>query len=177
MGKSLQDQLLKIGMASEIQAKKAKAEKRKQKKQQNKTTAVDQDKLALQQAALAKVERDRELNRKKMQEAERKAVAAQIKQLIEANKRLQGNEDIPYHFIEDNKVKTIYVDEEIRKQLAKGNLAIVKYDQAYQVVNIETAEKIRLRDDKIVFLQNKAESHVAEDDRYADYEIPDDLIW
>ena len=127
MGKSMQEQLLKIGMATENQVKKAKADKRKQKKQQqNSSQTVNENKLSVQQAALAKAERDRLLNQQKAARQEHNAVAAQIKQLIENNKQLQGDGDIPYHFVDQNKVKTLYVNEILREQLSRGRQVIVK---------------------------------------------------
>ena len=179
MGKSLQDQLLKIGMATDGQVKKAKAEKRKQQKQQqkNKVAEADSNKLSAQQAAAAKAERDRQLNRQKAIQAEQKAATAQVRQLIENNKQLQGDEEIAYKFVDAKKVKTIYVSDSIRQQLSKGKSVIVKLDQSYQVIPAETAEKIRARDEAVVILQNSSDLEIDGDDPYAHYQVPDDLMW
>jgi uncharacterized protein YaiL (DUF2058 family) len=54
----------------------------------------------------------------------------------------------------------------------------VKFEKTYEVVNCEAAEKIRLRDAACVLVLNKAvEAEVKEDDPYAEYQIPDDLMW
>lgn len=180
MGNSLQDQLLKIGIADNAQAKKAKSDKRKQTKQKrkNRLESVDQDKLLAQKAAAEKKERDRRLNQQKAVDAEQKAIFAQVKQLIEANRMLTGDEEIPYNFVEDKKVKKIYVSEAIRDQIGRGKAAIVKLGNRYEVVSSEIAEKIRIRDENmVIFLTKSGENDQKDDDPYAEYQVPDDLIW
>lgn len=180
MGKSLQDQLLNIGVASEKQAKKIKADKRKQKKQQQhkkQQSTVNENQVAARKAALEKAEKDKRLNQQKQKLAEQQATEAQIKQLIEANKKLQGDEEIQYHFVMDNKVKTAYVDEAIKAQLVKGKLAIVVCEHGFQVIDLDAAEKIKIRKPEIVFIPDPNASEVSEDDEYKDFQIPDDLMW
>jgi len=180
MGNSLQDQLLKVGIADNAQVKKAKSEKRKQTKQKhkNKLLSVDQSKVLAQKAAAEKKDRDRQLNHQKTVDAGQKAIAAQIRQLIDANRMLTGEEEIPYHFVENNKVKKIYVSEAIRDQIIRGKSVIVKTGDQYEVVSSEIAEKIFIRDEKAVVLQNQASEKDCNDhDPYAEYQVPDDLIW
>ena len=181
MGNSLQDQLLKMGIADDTQAKKIKSEKRKQTKQKrkNKIESVNQEKRLVQKTAAEKKERDRQLNQQKLVDAEQKAVAAQIKQLIEINRLLTGEEEVSFNFIDNNKVKKIYVSEAIRDQISRGQSAIVKMADKYEVVSSAIAEKIRIRDNKIVILLNdKKQNDLTEDDQsYADYQVPDDLMW
>lgn len=177
MGKSMQEQLLKTGMATEQQVRQARADKRKQKKQLGTKQTVNESTLSVQQAAIAKAERDRLLNQQRSERQEHKAVSAQIKQLIENNKQLTGDEQIPYRFIDQNKVKTLYVSEIIREQLGCGRQAIVKLEQGYQVVPAEIAEKIRARSENRVILQNENKHETTAQDPYADYQVPDDLMW
>jgi uncharacterized protein len=176
---SLRDQLLKAGLVNEKQANKAKQEKRKQAKQQrkNKTAALSDTQLHAQQALAEKTEHDRRLNRERQQASERKAREAQIKQLIETNRLSIKDGEIPYHFEDDKKIKKIYVPEGIREQLAGGRLAIVRSDTRYDVVPVAVAEKIRTRDEQRVIFCNETQSGEDADDSYADYQVPDDLIW
>lgn len=180
MGNSLQDQLLKMGIADDAQAKKIKSEKRKQTKQQrkNKVEIVDQKKLLVEKAAAEKKERDRQLNQQKTIDAEQKAISAQIRQLIEMNRLLTGDEEIPYNFVDNNKVKKLYVTEAIRDQIGRGQAAIVKMGDRYEVVPAAIAEKIHSRDENRVILQNdRQQDDQNEDDPYANHQIPDDLMW
>ena len=47
----------------------------------------------------------------------------------------------------------------------------------YDVVPKAVAEKINELREDWVFFNKETEAHVEEDDYYADYKIPDDLMW
>lgn len=180
MVKSLQDQLLKAGLVDDKKLKQAKQAKKKQKKQQRKsgTEALDENKQAVQQSRAEKVERDRELNRQRDEEARHKAIIAQVKQLIVINRLSKGKGDVAFNFVDNTKIKKIYVSDEFQKQLSKGRLAIVKLDDQYEIVPTPVADKIRLRDENSIIVCNETvTAEDDEDDYYADYKIPDDLMW
>ncbi len=172
---SLQEQLLKAGLASNAKAKQIKANKHKESKLQkhNNVQIVDEVALQVQKVKNEQLAKDRELSALQKKQAEQKATVAQIRQLIELHRKPHDDENgVAYHFSDNNKVKTIYVAESVREQLIKGSLAIVKFDQQYELVQADIAEKIRLRDAACVVLVNKVA-----DDPYAAYQIPDDLMW
>ena len=85
---SLQDQLLKAGLADKKSAKKIKQQKHKAKKlaQTQKVVVVDQAKLDAQAALAAKQAKDAELAKEQAAVREAKEVLAQVKQLIDVNK-------------------------------------------------------------------------------------------
>lgn len=176
---SLQDQLLKAGLVDKKKAKQTSKQKAKQAKVQRKSSqpVVDETKEAVKATQLAKAEKDRALNAKRQAEAEQKAIAAQIKQLIALNK-ITAKGDLPYHFKDGSTVKKVYVDQTIQNQLSYGQLAIAKMDAAYFVIPAIVAEKIALRDESVIIAKaEKNVEQIEEDDPYADYEIPDDLMW
>lgn len=181
MAKSLQDQLLNAGLVDSNKAKKAKADKRKQLKQQqkNKITVVDDNKAQLQKAHAEKQKKDRELNRRRQQQAEQKALAAQIKQLIQKNRQEQDNQGgEAYNFVDQGVVKRIYVSAAVREQITRGRLAIVRDRRQYELVPSAVAEKIRAHDPALVIeINQRDDKEGGEDDPYADYQIPDDLMW
>ncbi len=181
MGNSLFDQLKKTGLVDKSKAQKVKHSQyknKKQKSQKGAATQVDEAKLLAQKAHAEKVERDRQLNLQKKAEAERKAVAAQIKQLIESNCVEERDGDIAYNFTDANVVKRIHVSQQIHKHLITGRLAIAKLGECYELVPVPVAEKIRQRDEHcIIMSEYSAEPALDEDDPYADYKIPDDLMW
>ena len=47
----------------------------------------------------------------------------------------------------------------------------------YEIIPREAAEKIEQRDPRRILLLNTATNEVEADDPYADYQIPDDLMW
>jgi hypothetical protein len=178
---SLQDQLLKAGLVDKKKAQKAQKVKHEQAKlkRKNKIETVDEARLAAQKAQAEKVERDRQLNLQRKQEAEQRAITAQIRQLIEMNRQEKGTGDITYNFTDGSKVTHIYVDERQQRQLGNGHLAIVRLDGHYEIVPSTVSEKIALRDESYLVYCNKGktETVVDEDDPYAEFQVPDDLMW
>jgi uncharacterized protein YaiL (DUF2058 family) len=178
---SLQDQLLKSGLVSAAQAKSARSDKHKQTRQQrsNNAVVIDEVKELALKAQAEKVEKDRELNQLRKQQEEQKQLIAQVKQLIEANKQSKDADGIAYNFIDNNKVKTLYVSESMRAHIIQGRLAIVKLGQVYEVVSAEVAQKISSRDAASVIVHNQpvASDVTVKDDPYAEYQVPEDLMW
>lgn len=177
---SLQEQLLKSGLASSAQAKTVKSEKRKQTQQQrkNNVVVVDEAKELALKAQAEKAERDRELNQLRKQQEAHKELTAQIKQLIELNRQPQNADGVAYNFTDNNKIKTLYIADAMRGQIINGGLAIVKLGQDYEVVSADVAKKISARDPASVIVHNEQSENVADtNDPYAAYQIPDDLMW
>ncbi|TVP54443.1 MAG: DUF2058 domain-containing protein [Halomonadaceae bacterium] len=179
---SLQDQLLKAGLADENKAKqvrKAKRDQQKQLKQKPKgSRQVNESRDQARQAQQESAERDRKLNQEREAAAQRKAVAAQIRQLVQSNKIDLKRGDTAYQFVHGSKIKKIHVPDELVDQLSRGRLAVVCLGEAYEVVPEVVARKIQQRDpDAIVVLHDRHKDDLEEDDPYAGYEIPDDLMW
>lgn len=181
MGKSLLDQLKNTGLVDKKQANKVKHEQYKNKKQKAKKNAsagLDEARRLALKAQAEKVDRDRRINLENNKAAEQKAIAAQIVQLIETNRVADYEGDITYNFTDANVVKRLFVSEKIRQHLVAGKLAIAKLGEHYELVPRGVAEKIQQRDANCI-IQNEApgEPQTDEEDPYADYEIPDDLMW
>ena len=176
---SLQDQLLKAGIVDQKKAKQVKQEQRKQKKQQPKgRPQVDEAQEQARRSLAQKAERDREINRQRQAEAEKKAIAAQIVQLIEMNRVSRQGGELPYQFADGKAIKKIHVSKQLQDQLSRGQLAIARLGERYELVPAAVAEKICQRDADAVVLHNRGQDTPAdEDDPYADYQIPDDLMW
>ncbi len=178
---SLQEQLLKAGLADEKKAKQINKEKRKKARQMpHGAGAGEEVKLATQQARAAKAEHDRELDRQQQARAEEKAIQAQIRQLIEVNRVARSGRgfDLPYQFVHGSKIKKIHVSQAQQDQLAKGQLALAELGGSYELVPATVAEKIGQRDAQRIVLKNATDRQaIEEDDPYADYQIPDDLMW
>jgi uncharacterized protein YaiL (DUF2058 family) len=182
MAGSLQDQLLRAGLTDPKQAKKLAREQRKKANQARRSGdgGLDEAKQAATEARQAKLQRDRELNDALNSKAQRKAINAQIKQLIETSKLQKGKGEIAFSFPDGKKVKQLYVTALQQQQLAAGVLAIVKQGDQYEIVPGPVAAKIAERDETRIIQRedNEATSLTQEQqDWYKDYEIPDDLMW
>ncbi|ABM18064.1 MULTISPECIES: DUF2058 domain-containing protein [Marinobacter] len=176
---SLQEQLLKAGLADEKKAREVRNEKRKQRKQQPKgATTVNEAEERARKARQEKAERDRQLNLERKKEAEKKAIQAQIRQLIETNRLDRSRGETSYQFVDGKKIKKILVNEQMVDQLSRGRLAIVALGDHYEIVPDRVARKIMERDESaIISMHDRKQDDAGEDDPYAGYEIPDDLMW
>jgi len=178
VGNSLQDQLLQVGLVGEQQVKQVRSSKRKQSKQDGgKARADAEGRRRAQQAAVEKARHDSVLNRKRQEEARRKAEANALRQLIHTNRISRGEGDIAYSFLDGGSIKRIYVTADQQSKLAKGNLAIVRQDPGFELVSPVIAERVLARDEHLVALLNTPGDDGDEDDEYANYKIPDDLMW
>ena len=179
MANSLKDQLLKAGLVDVRKVSSVHKEKKKQQmmERKHKVETVDEAKLNAQQAMLEKAERDRQLNFERDEQLRHKAIIAQIKQLIEVSHLPRTGAEIPYNFTDGTKIKKILVTQTMLDQLSNGRLAIVKFEDQYSVVPKAVAEKIRQRDESYVVVSNVLQTTDDADDPYAEYKIPDDLMW
>jgi uncharacterized protein YaiL (DUF2058 family) len=177
MGNSLQDQLLKAGLVDEKKVKQAAKGKGKhnQKKKQKRNSGGQ----AAPVVDPAQAARDRELNLQRRQEQERREREAQIRQLIESHQLKEWEGELAYNFVLEGKVKRIHVNEETHRKLTKGLLAIALNGLRMAPIPREPAEKIAERDASRVVLIDSAreEKPKDEEDPYAGYEVPDDLMW
>jgi uncharacterized protein YaiL (DUF2058 family) len=176
---SLQEQFLKAGLVDKNKAKQANQDKHKQKKVERRTgtQSVDEVRLAALETQRKNAERARELNAQRDAAATQKAIVAQIAQMVQKNRQGKGNGDIAYNFTHGSKIERIYVSATVQAHLMAGRLVIVCLGGAVELVPRVIADKIAERDAAMVVRVNKASSVVDEDDPYAAFQIPDDLMW
>ncbi|MCW8900307.1 MAG: DUF2058 domain-containing protein [Gammaproteobacteria bacterium] len=180
MGNPFQDQLLKAGVVTKQQVKKAQSESNKKNKQQRskKEKVVDENKLKAQQAAKEKAEHDRELNKRKEDQAKQKALSAEIDQLISQNYLKRDEDcDIVYNFEHRKKVNRLYVNKDMKQNIINGELGIARIEGRYELIPKVIAEKIQQRNEKRVILFEKEEQVIDKNDPYAEFQVPDDLVW
>jgi uncharacterized protein len=177
MADSLQDQLRKAGLVNEKKLKKAQRQKHAVEMERKAHGTADDALKGAQRVRAEKAARDRQLNEARDRQANAKAIAAQVRQLIELNRQSRDGGSIPFNFADGKLVKKILVSKKHQDHLVGGRLAIVRLDDRYELVPIQIAQKIRLRDPATVIVCNDHEAAPAEDDPYADYKIPDDLQW
>ena len=179
MANSFGDQFLKAGLVNKTQLDKAQKSKSKRQKlkQKQKVETVDEAALAARQSAAEKVARDRELNRRHKEEAERKAIQAQVRQLVELNRLPRDDGELGYNFQDGTAIRKIFVSSEQHDKLGRGLLAIVRLDERYEVIPSVVAEKIMLREAACIVSIATTQLETGEEDPYADYRVPDDLMW
>lgn len=185
MTKSLQDQLLGAGLIDSKKARQISKETRKAKKEKKRLhdNSPSETQAAIQEALRQKQERDRELNLKLKAEADKKALAAQVSQLVDHYKLNRKAGELEYNFKVGTKIKKIRVTQTMLDEIARGRLCIVQRGEVFDVIPKPIADKIRERDASAVVVYNAnaeegtSTSADSDDDYYAQFEIPDDLIW
>jgi uncharacterized protein YaiL (DUF2058 family) len=176
----LADQLLKAGLVNKSKVKVVHQNKSKQQKDDRRAgvETVDETKLAAQELQRANAEKARLANAERDAAAQQKAIAAQITQMVQQNKQGKGrNGDIAYNFTFGTKIERIYVSAAVREHLVAGRLVIVGEGGGYELVPRVIADKIAERNPDIVVRVKQVSTEVDEDDPYADFKIPDDLMW
>lgn len=199
---SLQDQLLGAGLikkqkAKDIQTAKKKAQKKSQK---TKTELKNEAAELAEKARLEEQKKSQALNEQRKQQEQQKAVQAQIRQMIEMNgiKKLDPkaaeDSELTYNFTDNNKIKSMLVSVENHALISRGIIAIAKIvnvvkgeeQTTYCLIPADAARKINERDTESIVLLNEYTSKESvkdqekskdADDPYADFEVPDDLMW
>jgi uncharacterized protein YaiL (DUF2058 family) len=182
MSISLRDQLLAAGLGTKKQAKQIEHQQGREtwRNREDPAAATQKRAAAQAQAHAAKATRDQELNRKRKEEAERRARWAQIKQLVEQNAIARPLCEEYFNFIDRGKVRRICADAALREQIIGGTLAIARCEGRYHLVPAETGARIAEREPRAVVALQQDEgkpSVAAEDDPYKDFIVPDDLKW
>lgn len=175
---TLQEQLLKAGLVTSKKVAKVQRTAKKSRVQAREAReAVEENKKA-------QLERDKLLGEQQKQAALAKEYKAQVKQLIEMNRIVPAKGDIDFNFTDNNLIKKIFVDKLIQAQLISGRLAIARLvtdssgESVYAIIPANVADKIAQRDaDSIVLHSALSQEEQDEDDPYADFKVPDDLMW
>lgn len=175
---TLQEQMLKAGLVtSKKMAKVQRTAKKSRVQAREAREAVEENKKA-------QLERDKQLSEQHKQMVQSKEFKAQVKQLIEMNKVDISKGDISFNFTDNNVIKQVVVDKITQIQLISGRLAIARLaiensdNNEYVIIPASVADKIIQRDvDSIVLNNALSQEELDEDDPYADFKIPDDLMW
>ena len=188
MSMSLRDQLLAAGLGTKKQAKQAPPPKKAPSRHQ--PPPVSPEKLAANRALAAKNARDQELNRRQQEKAAAKARRAEVKQLIEQYRLPKVESEEYFNFADGTRLARLAVTPQVREQIIKGTVAIVRYEGHYALVPEAAIGRIRERDEHAVVTHDAAPATAAAtagdssgvatpetEDPYKDFVVPDDLVW
>ncbi len=158
---SLQDQLIKAGLADESQAKKTtKSRKRKPNKAKTKPQTKAQTgskkgaaskggkgmSLAAAYAARAKSDKDQKVlsgKRKQMEDERRRKVNLQLKEIILPAAKNNPEAEIERYLEFKGKIRKLYVTSEQQDALNDGDLGIVYLQGRHYIVEPELVEQVR----------------------------------
>ncbi len=178
----LQEQLLKAGL---VKKSKVAAVAREQNKARHAKAppAPNEIQLEAERARAEKVERDRALAAEQKAQSRISELRAQARQIIE-DKKLARAGEVEYRFTADGAIRTLLVNEALRKQLSSGALVIARLGERHELLPRAAADKVRERDASLIVLDHGlgategTDDPTSEDDAYyAQFEVPDDLVW
>lgn len=174
---ALAAQLLKAGLVDNKKAKKlSKQAQHEQRTGQNNDAEM---KAKIEQDKQQKLAKDQALNQEKQRVLDEKALVAAISQMIAQHKIKDTGGEISYQFIDAAKIKKVYINQQIYNALVFGSLVIAKENNSYAFLPKALAERINEKMTGFIIVNN-TENHQAttdEEDPYAAYVIPDDLMW
>lgn len=174
---ALQAQLLKAGLVDNKKAKKLSKQAVHEQRTGQSNEAEIKAKIAQDQQA--KQVRDQAIEQEKKAIRHDKELKAAIVQMIAQHKIRDTDGEASYQFIDDAKVKKIYINQQVYNALVTGSLVIAKENEGYAILPKALAERINAKMEGFIIVNNseKNEQVTDEDDPYAAYVIPDDLMW
>lgn len=181
-GNPLQEQLLKAGLVKK--AKLAEVEREQHKARRTGGNAGPSEvRLQAEQTRIEKIERDRALAAERNAKARTAELRAQARQIIEDKKApCSGNAE--YRFTVDGAIRTLLVDDEQRRKLSSGAMVIARHGDGFALLPRAAGERVRERAAELIVLDHgdggdtEAAAGVSDDDAYyAQFKVPDDLLW
>lgn len=178
----LQEQLLKAGL---VKKSKVAEVARAQDKARHGKAAPDANDIQreAERTRQGKAERDRALEASRKVEGRVDELRAQARQIIQ-DKKVSRTGDSEYRFTANGAIRTLLVNDDLRRKLAAGALVIVRLGDSYELLPRAAGDKVRDRDASRVVLDHGQAAGTgtaagsAEDDAYyAQFQVPDDLVW
>ena len=174
---ALAAQLLKAGLVDNKKAKKLSKQAQHEQRTGHPTDA--EIKAKLEQDQQEKLAQDHALNPEKQRILDEKALVAAIIQMIAQHKIKDTDGDISYQFIDDGKIKKVYIHQQVYNALVSGSLVIAKENNSYALLPKALADRINEKMTGFIIVNNAENNQQTtdEEDPYAAYVIPDDLMW
>ena len=178
----LQEQLLKAGLVKKSKLAEVAREQNKARHAKGPATPSEIQ-LEAERARAVKAERDRALDAERKAQARAAELRAQARQIIQDRKVPRTGEG-EYRFTADGAIRTVLVDDDLRRKLSSGALVIVRLGERYELLPRVAADKVRERDPAMIVLDHGQAADAgpvadtSEDDAYyAQFKVPDDLVW
>jgi len=174
---ALQAQLLKAGLVDNKKAKKLSKQAVHEKRTGDSKEA--EIKAKIEQDKQEKLAKDQAIEQAKKAQLQEKELKAAIMQMINQHKIRDTDGEISYPFIDDSKIKKVYINQQIYNALVAGSLVIARENESYAFLPKALADRINSKMEGFIIVNNseKNEETTDEEDPYAAYVIPDDLMW
>ena len=186
---ALQAQLLKAGLVKKSQVSQVANQQAKARMDKNDPKAVaiaaeaEKARIEAEKARLEKVERDRQIAAERNAERRSAELRAQARQII-ADKKVVAKGEADYRFNDGEAIRTLLLSETARQQVIDAVLVIAREGEGYVLLPRAAAAQVRERAAELIVLDNAGRDYVepstgnADDDAYyAQFQVPDDLMW
>ena len=176
MSKSLQDQLLALGVADKKKAKQAKHQQRVESKEPKGPGIQESLQEAQQKARDEKKARDQALATEREAKRLKAEKLAQVRDMVKSNLIDRGPDAqrVDFRFPYGKKIRPFPVSTDVRDQLARGMIGLIEIDGAICIVPRDVLEKCIERLEGQEIFPHLAKLEVQDDDYPP---IPDDLDW
>lgn len=174
---ALQAQLLKAGLVDNKKAKKL--SKQAVHEQRTGQSSEAELKAKIEKDQQEKLAKDQALSLEKKLALDEKTLRASVIQMISHHKIKETDGDVTYQFIDDSKIKKVYINQQIYNALVSGSLVVAKDHDRYAFLPKALAERINEKLTGFILVNNSENTAEVtdEEDPYAAYVIPDDLMW
>lgn len=180
MSKSLQDQLLSLGLAKS--RPKPKPKKQQTRKPPSKGKRSDgsgkpnQSELTLEQAYRLREKQTREQaeqarERKRAADRKRRELNQKIRAIVEPNRLNDAEAELTRNFLYKGRIRKVNVSAEQLKALNSGELGIVYLSGGYHLLTAENVGQVRSLSTEHV--PDLSGSEIEEEE----FPVPDDLLW
>jgi hypothetical protein len=175
MANALQEQLIKMGLATEEQVRPAKKPARPDSAGGGKRGGGKRGGRRGGRSAEARRSLPVEARPDPyVEKARQKALRAEVRALIDEHRQNADDAEIPHHFVKSGRIKRVFLTEVQRQAFARGELVVVAVEGSHHLLGPEAAEKI-LAVAPRTFVHRHDDSPPAEDE--GEHPVPDDLIW
>ena len=140
---ALQAQLLKAGLVDNKKAKKLSKQAVHEKRTGDGTEA--EIKAKIEQDKQQKMAKDQAIEQEKKAALQEKELKAAIMQMINQHKIRDTDGDAVYQFIDDSKIKKVYLNQQIYNALVAGSLVIARENDSYAFLPKALADRINAK--------------------------------
>ena len=181
MSKSLQDQLLELGLANKKQQQGKKPSKpqsgksgnsrRSAAKKAKRDAELSLDKAYALRRREEKKQADQARRRKQAEDRQRRLINQEIRKIIDQHRLNSEQAEIARNFMFRGRIRKLYVTADQQKALSAGDIGIVYLSGGYHLLGQEQLESVRkIAADHVVDLGGAE----PEEDEFP---VPDDLSW
>ena len=180
MRNPLQEQLLKAGLVKKSKVAQVAHEQTKA-RHGKAPPAPTAEQREVERLRAERAERDRALAAERNAQVRINEHRAQARQIIQTQ-QVPREGDIEYRFTDGGAIRSVLVNEALRTQLANGSLVIARLGEGHALLPRTAAQKVHGRDASLIVLDHARTGPATpdateEDEYYARFKVPDDLIW